>query len=154
MKQRHLRDIRHKMFLEEQEDLQNPPPISEDQINKGMINLLERGIIPKDVDLTPAFEKGAPPVQFKGMRFHDKGEMHLKQDVHTEKFNKNTIKFDMQFATAKMAGAPMSDSRALVPVNNSSMISDGGSLPAIEAPRQRALALKASAATQSMVSPD
>lgn len=62
MKQRHLRDARHRMYLEEQEDLQNPPPISEDQINKGMINLLERGIIPKDVDLTPAFEKGAPPV--------------------------------------------------------------------------------------------
>jgi len=27
-----------------------------------MISLLNRGIIPKDVDLTPAFEKGAPPV--------------------------------------------------------------------------------------------
>jgi len=27
-----------------------------------MMNLLNKGIIPKDVDLTPAFEKGAPPV--------------------------------------------------------------------------------------------
>jgi len=27
-----------------------------------MITLLNKGIIPKDIDLTPAFEKGAPPV--------------------------------------------------------------------------------------------
>jgi hypothetical protein len=54
--------MRHKRFLEEQDDNQNPPPISEDDINKGMISLLNRGIIPKDVDLTPAFEKGSAPV--------------------------------------------------------------------------------------------
>jgi hypothetical protein len=60
--------------LEELEDLQNPPPISEDDINKGMMSLLNKGIIPKDVDLTPAFEKGAPPVQFKAARFHQKAE--------------------------------------------------------------------------------
>ena len=40
----------------------DPPPITEDDINRGMINLLNKGVIPKDVDLTPAFEKGAPPV--------------------------------------------------------------------------------------------
>lgn len=62
------------------------------------MTLLERGIIPKDVDLTPAFEKGAPPVAVKSMRFHDKAEMHVKHDVHTERFNKNTLKFDMQHA--------------------------------------------------------
>lgn len=96
MRARQLRDFRHKKYLEEQEDLQNPPPISEEDINKGMISLLNRGIIPKDVDLTPAFEKGAPPVQFKGMRFHDKAEMFARNEVHTEKFNKNSIKFDLQ----------------------------------------------------------
>jgi len=56
---------------------------------------LNRGIIPKDVDLTPAFEKGAPPVQFRGMKFHDKSEMYAKQEIHTEKFSKNSIKFDL-----------------------------------------------------------
>ena len=50
--------------------LEDPPPITEDDINKGMISLLNRGIIPKDVDLTPAFEKGAPPVTCKGVRFY------------------------------------------------------------------------------------
>lgn len=52
----------------------DPPPITEDDINKGMISLLNKGIIPRDVDLTPAFEKGAPPVMCKGIRFYDKRE--------------------------------------------------------------------------------
>ena len=60
-----------------------------------MITLLNRGIIPKDVDLTPAFEKGAPPVQFRSMKFHEKAEQYAKQEVQNEKFNRNTIKFDM-----------------------------------------------------------
>jgi len=42
--------------------IDDPPPITEEDIEKGMITLLNRGIIPKDVDLTPAFEKGAPPM--------------------------------------------------------------------------------------------
>ena len=95
MRQRHLRDARVRDQIEQMEDLNNPPPISEDQINKGMMTLLERGIIPKDVDLTPAFEKGAPPVAVKSMKFHEKAEKNLRLDVHTEKFNKNTLKFDM-----------------------------------------------------------
>lgn len=101
VRQKQMRDMKQRMFLEEQEDLQNPPPISEEDINKGMISLLNRGIIPKDVDLTPAFEKGAPPVQFKSMRFHDKVEMYMKHEVQNEKFNRNTIKFDMSTATVK-----------------------------------------------------
>lgn len=93
---RNLRDQRLKNFIEQQDDLNNPPPISEDDINKGMMQLLNRGVIPKDVDLTPAFEKGAPPVLFKGMQFHPKHEKHFKGDIFTEKFNKNSIKFDLQ----------------------------------------------------------
>jgi hypothetical protein len=61
--------------------LEDPPPITEDDINKGMISLLNKGIIPKDVDLTPAFEKGAPPVTCKGVRFYAKEEKNLKRDV-------------------------------------------------------------------------
>lgn len=41
----------------------DPPPITEDDIDDGMLSLLNRGIIPRDVDLTPAFERGAPPFQ-------------------------------------------------------------------------------------------
>lgn len=36
----------------------DPPPITENDIRDGMYSLLNRGVIPKDVDLTPAFERG------------------------------------------------------------------------------------------------
>lgn len=36
----------------------DPPPLDEDEIQDGMLSLLNRGVIPKDVDLTPAFERG------------------------------------------------------------------------------------------------
>lgn len=58
------------------------PPITEDDLNLGIQSLLNKGKIPKDVDLTPAFEKGAPPVTFKGMKFHDKKDLHVKKEVH------------------------------------------------------------------------
>lgn len=61
----------------------DPSPITEDDINKGMINLLNRGIIPKDVDLTPAFEKGAAPVLCKGIKFYDKKEATVKREIQT-----------------------------------------------------------------------
>ena len=40
----------------------DPPPITEDDISDGMLSLLNRGIIPRDVDLTPAFERGNAPL--------------------------------------------------------------------------------------------
>lgn len=46
------------------------PPITEDDIDQGMITLLNKGIIPRDVDLTPAFEKGSAPVTVKSIRIH------------------------------------------------------------------------------------
>ena len=39
----------------------DPPPITENDIKDGMYSLLNRGVIPKDVDLTPAFERGNAP---------------------------------------------------------------------------------------------
>lgn len=38
------------------------------------MSLLNRGIIPRDVDLTPAFERGAPPIAFKPADLHPKEE--------------------------------------------------------------------------------
>jgi hypothetical protein len=43
----------------------DPPPITENDIRDGMFSLLTRGVIPKDVDLTPAFERGNAPLQTK-----------------------------------------------------------------------------------------
>ena len=42
----------------------DPPPITEADIKDGMFSLLNRGIIPKDVDLTPAFERGKAPFEY------------------------------------------------------------------------------------------
>ena len=46
-----------------------------------MITLLNKGIIPKDVDLTPAFEKGSAPVTVKGIRLKEKAEKHVKREI-------------------------------------------------------------------------
>jgi hypothetical protein len=73
----------------------DPPPISEDDINQGMIGLVTKGIIPKDVDLTPAFEKGAPPVTCKGIRFYDKREMHVKREIATGSIDTQAFKYDL-----------------------------------------------------------
>ena len=40
-----------------------PPSITEQDIGDGLYSLLRRGIIPRDVDLTPAFERGVPPIK-------------------------------------------------------------------------------------------
>ena len=42
----------------------DPPPITENDISDGMYSLLNRGIIPRDVDLSPAFERGNAPFKF------------------------------------------------------------------------------------------
>ncbi len=39
------------------------PSVSETEFKKGLNYLLNKGIIPKDYDLTPAFEKGHPPIE-------------------------------------------------------------------------------------------
>jgi hypothetical protein len=72
------------------------PPITEDDLNLGIQSLLNKGKIPKDVDLTPAFEKGAPPVTFKGMKIHDKKEMYAKTEVLTGGTQANNVKYDLQ----------------------------------------------------------
>jgi len=43
----------------------DPPPITESDISCGMYNLVQRRVIPKDVDLTPAFERGGALVSIK-----------------------------------------------------------------------------------------
>lgn len=73
----------------------DPPPINEEDINKGMINLLNKGIIARDIDLTPAFEKGAPPVMCKGVRFYEKREQNVKREIQTGPTQQNQLKFDL-----------------------------------------------------------
>ena len=50
----------------------DPPPITENDISDGMFSLLNRGIIPRDVDLTPAFERSGAPFSFNRAKIHNK----------------------------------------------------------------------------------
>lgn len=50
----------------------DPPPITEDDIADGMFSLLNRGIIPRDVDLSPAFERGNAPFLFQKAHLFEK----------------------------------------------------------------------------------
>ena len=50
----------------------DPPPITEDDIADGMFSLLNRGIIPRDVDLSPAFERGNAPFMFSKAKIYEK----------------------------------------------------------------------------------
>jgi len=50
----------------------DPPPITENDIADGMYSLLNRGIIPRDVDLSPAFERNSAPFSFNRAALHFK----------------------------------------------------------------------------------
>ena len=73
-KSKPLPPFRNTAMVSDMSYLNDPPPISEESINQGMMSLVTKGLVPKDVDLTPAFEKGAPPVTCKGVKFYDKRE--------------------------------------------------------------------------------
>ena len=78
--------------MDEQSD---HPQISEEDIGQGMFSLVNKGIIPKDVNLTPAFEMGAPPVTCKGIKFYDKREMNVKREIMTGGTLAHSVKFDL-----------------------------------------------------------
>jgi hypothetical protein len=95
-KNRPLPPFRNTAMVSDMAYLNDPPPISEDAINEGMMSLVNRGLVPKDVDLTPAFEKGAPPVTCKGIKFYDKREQFVKREVSTGGDGASSVKFDLQ----------------------------------------------------------
>ena len=94
-KQRPLPPFRNTAMVSDVSYMYDPPPISEDAISEGMMSLVNKGLIPKDVDLTPAFEKGAPPVTCKGVKFYDKREQYVKREVATGGEGAGSIKFDL-----------------------------------------------------------
>lgn len=75
----------------------DPPPISDEDINKGMINLINRGIIPKDVDITPAFERGAPPLSMQPARiYYGDPREYLRREVATGPTYHKSLKYDLR----------------------------------------------------------
>ena len=61
----------------------DPPPITENDIADGMYSLLNRGIIPRDVDLSPAFERNSAPFSFTKAPIHFKSPMKPPQLAKT-----------------------------------------------------------------------
>jgi len=43
-------------------------PISNKDVKNGIFSLMTRGMVPKEVDLTPAFERGVPIFASQKMR--------------------------------------------------------------------------------------
>ena len=61
-----------------------------------MMNLINRGIIPKDVDLTPAFERGKPLLLAKKSQIAPISEkVKIRADVYTGPQMPTNIKFDV-----------------------------------------------------------
>lgn len=52
--------------------LADGPKITEDDLCDGMFSLITRGIIPRGVDVTPAFERGKPPFEFASIKIQAK----------------------------------------------------------------------------------
>jgi hypothetical protein len=55
--------------------LADPVDISEEDLSSGILRLIQRGVIPKAVDLSPAFARGVKPVDVKVANFHDWRDM-------------------------------------------------------------------------------
>ena len=75
----------------------NPPAISEEDISKGILNLVNRGFIPPNVDLSAAFSSGAPPVTQAPVRLHDWGEQFQRAQPYVSPFgfNISNVKLDV-----------------------------------------------------------
>ena len=63
----------------------DPPPITENDIKDGMYSLLNRGIIPRDVDLTPAFERGKAPFTHQQATLAEREDQKEKQEKDKER---------------------------------------------------------------------
>lgn len=74
--------------------------ITENDISKGIFNLMNKGIIPKDVDLTPAFERGAPPLTNKAIAIYP-GNMKPAQTFVKTENQVQAIKFDFCYNEPK-----------------------------------------------------
>ena len=60
-----------------------------------MLSLVNRGMIPKDVDLTPAFSRGVPAFVNKAAALYDKSQQYVKQDVQSGPTFVTSVKMEM-----------------------------------------------------------
>eukprot|EP01029_Cantina_marsupialis_P010545 TRINITY_DN23_c8_g1_i1.p1 TRINITY_DN23_c8_g1~~TRINITY_DN23_c8_g1_i1.p1 ORF type:complete len:1057 (+),score=252.90 TRINITY_DN23_c8_g1_i1:125-3295(+) len=55
-----------------------PPPVTQDDVKKGVFDMVNRRLIPPSADLTPAFTAGMPALSQSRVRFHDQRELQIK----------------------------------------------------------------------------
>ena len=97
-----------------------PPRLTHKDVQRGMEQLVNRGLVPKYVDLTPAFIKTPAPVLCGQVQMHQWDEQFVRHEPYTNAlgFNLSGIKMDMisraepvdihqrQFTTASMRSKP------------------------------------------------
>ena len=92
-----------------------PPPIDDQDIEQGLLSLMNRGMLPSNVDLSAAFARGAAPVTQQPSAFHDRaldpslrpgGPPRAPASSSMYGFNMSTIKLDVRNTPPKRRAAP------------------------------------------------
>lgn len=65
-------------------DENNRPIVTREEVNKGMLNLIYKGLVPKTADLTPAFNKEGNPLNLTNKVREIYGKSKLRDEIDTD----------------------------------------------------------------------
>jgi hypothetical protein len=105
--------------------LAEPPSLTQDDLDHGLLSLKHRGFIPPAADLTPALERGVPVVTQRPAPLYDKKHQFLRREIATA-MPHSLVKLDLRPLEPKtlqlensIASEPASPIRALAPPQSS-----------------------------------
>ena len=75
-------------------DEHNQPIIKKEELDKGLYNMINKGLIPRGADLSPAFDNGGNPMQIN-MRFKEDFTKKTEKDEIALDKTKGTMKIDL-----------------------------------------------------------
>jgi hypothetical protein len=67
-------------------DAHNRPIITQDEMNRGMLNMIYKGLVPKNADLTPAFDREGNPLNLT----------NKVRDIYTKSLAKDVVETETQ----------------------------------------------------------
>jgi hypothetical protein len=73
-----------------------PAPIKEKDIKKGVLSMITRGLVPREVDLTPAFERGGTLFSNQRMTLHHHKDQFVRGEVSSVPGHFYNTKFDVK----------------------------------------------------------